>query len=216
MIRVALVDDHELVRTGFRLILEKEPDIEIVAEAASGEDALQIARKLGPDVMLLDVHLPGISGLEVTERIAGAKLGTRVIAVTVQDEPPLPRRLLEAGAVGYVTKACPADELVRAVREVAKGGRYLSGDVARSLALSNLPGQPASPFDSLSARELEVALAVARGESMQSIAERLHLSPKTVATYKYRLLEKVGADSEVALAHLAVRYGLLPRADAKR
>jgi two-component system invasion response regulator UvrY len=213
MIRVALIDDHELVRTGFRMILAKESDIEVVAEAASGEEAIQIARKVAPDVMLLDVHLPGISGLEVTERVVGAKLGVRIIAVTVQDEAPFPRRLLEAGAVGYVTKACPAEELVKAVREVAKGGRYLSADVARMLALSNLPGQSESPFDALSARELEVALALARGESMHDIAERLHLSPKTVATYKYRLLEKLGVDSEVALAHLAVRWGLLPRAD---
>jgi DNA-binding NarL/FixJ family response regulator len=195
MIRIALVDDHELVRTGFRMILSREADIDIVGEAASGEEAVQLAKKLKPDVLLMDVHLPGISGLEATERIVRAQPKVRVIVVTMQDEQPFPRRLLEAGAAGYVTKACPADELVRAVREVAHGGRYLSNDVARTLALDSL----------------EVAMLLAAAESMQDIAARLHLSAKTVATYKYRVYEKLGVDSEVALAHLAMQHGLVQR-----
>ncbi len=217
MIRIALVDDHELVRTGFRMILSREADMEIVAEAANGEDAVTLSRQFKPDVVLMDVHLPGISGLEATERIARAKHGTRVIVVTMQDEQPFPRRLLEAGASGYVTKACPADELVAAVREVAKGRRYLSSDVARAMALASLPGGAQdSPFAMLSARELEVALSLARGESMQEIAERLHLSAKTVATYKYRLFEKLGIDNEVALAHAAREHGLLDASAPRR
>jgi DNA-binding NarL/FixJ family response regulator len=217
MIRIALVDDHELVRTGFRMILSRESDMEIVAEAANGEDAVALSRKFKPDVVLMDVHLPGISGLEATERIARARQGTRVIVVTMQDEQPFPRRLLEAGASGYVTKACPADELVAAVREVARGRRYLSSDVARAMALSSLPGSAqGSPFEPLSARELEVALSLARGESMQEIAERLHLSAKTVATYKYRLFEKLAIENEVALAHLAREHGLLDASATRR
>ena len=209
MIRVLIVDDHALVRTGFRMILAREADIEIVGEAASGEDAIRLAKQHAPDVVLMDVHLPGISGLEATERITQALSRTRVIAVTVQDGQPFPKKLLAAGASGYVTKACPADELLAAVRTVARGQRYLSRDVANVIALESLNGQGASPFESLSPRELEVAIALARAESMQAIAARLHLSAKTVATHKYRLYEKVGVDSEVALAHLAVRYGLI-------
>ncbi len=210
MIRVALVDDHELVRTGFRHILAREADIEIVGEGASGEDGIALARQLQPDVMLMDLHLPGISGLEATERIVRAGGPTRVIAVTAQDEQPFPRRVLEAGASGYLTKACPASELVKAVREVAHGGRYLSADVARSLALSSMPGSSGqSPFSELSARELEVAIKLAQGDDMPQIAKLLSLSPKTVATYKYRLFDKLGVDSEVALANLAARFGLL-------
>lgn len=216
MIRMLLVDDHELVRTGFRMILGREADIAIVAEAACGEDAIRLARQLKPDVVLMDVNLPGISGLEATERITTAEPQVRVIAVTVHEEQPFPRKLLEAGASGYVTKGCPADELVNAVRCVARGGRYLSRNVANAIALGALNGNAASPFEALSPRELEVALALARAESMQAIATRLHLSAKTVATHKYRLYEKVGVDSEVALAHLAVRYGLIEVAGAIR
>jgi DNA-binding NarL/FixJ family response regulator len=212
MIRIALVDDHELVRTGFRMILSREADIDIVGEAASGEEAVQLAKKLKPDVLLMDVHMPGISGLEATERIVRAQPKVRVIVVTMQDEKPFPRRLLEAGAAGYVTKACPAVELVKAVREVAHGGRYLSTDVARALALDSLPGRDAAnPFAPLSARELEVAMLLAAGESMQDIAKRLHLSAKTVATYKYRVYEKLAVASEVALAHLAMQHGIVQR-----
>jgi DNA-binding NarL/FixJ family response regulator len=210
MIRIVLVDDHALVRSGFRMILAQEADMEIVGEAASGEEALALARTLKPDVMLMDVHLPGISGLEATERLARSDPRMRVIVVSARDEQPFPRKLLEAGAAGYVTKACPAAELVGAVREVARGGKYLSSDVARSLALSSLPGRaPGSPFELLSTRELEVAVKLARGDSMQDIATRLSLSPKTVATYKYRVFEKLGIDNDVALAHLAVQHKLL-------
>lgn len=206
MIRVLIVDDHALVRTGFRMILAREADIEIVGEAASGEDAIRLAKQHAPDVVLMDVHLPGISGLEATERITQALARTRVIAVTVQDGQPFPKKLLAAGASGYVTKACPADELLAAVRTVARGQRYLSRDVANIIALESLNGQGASPFESLSPRELEVAIALARAESMQAIAARLHLSAKTVATHKYRLYEKVGASSSVTWNINALRY----------
>ena len=206
MIRVLIVDDHALVRTGFRMILAREADIEIVGEAASGEDAIRLSKQHAPDVVLMDVHLPGISGLEATERITQALSRTRVIAVTVQDGQPFPKKLLAAGASGYVTKACPADELLAAVRTVARGQRYLSRDVANVIALESLNGQGASPFESLSPRELEVAIALARAESMQAIAARLHLSAKTVATHKYRLYEKVDATSSISLRWLTFRH----------
>ena len=213
MIRVYLVDDHELVRTGFRLILSAETDIEIVGEAASGEEAIGAIRQLKPDVVLCDLHLPGISGLEVTERIVRAALGTRVIVLSVQQDGPLPRRVLEAGANGYLGKGCPATELLRAVREAARGRRYVGGDIARELAMASIDGR-ASPFDALSPREMEVALLLTQGRRMSEIAVRLSLSAKTVATHKYRLFEKLGVNDSVSLARLAQQYGVSEPATA--
>ncbi|HEY6544537.1 MAG TPA: response regulator, partial [Dokdonella sp.] len=187
MIRVVLVDDHELVRTGFRMILAQQPDIEIVGEAADGERGLALIRANEPDVAIVDVHMPGLSGIELTDRVRRHKLATRVVILTVVHEAPFPRRLIEAGASGYLTKGCAADELLRAVRQVADGRRYLAPDIAELLALGALDGRSSSPFEHLSARELDVALMLARGQDMQDIAERLKLSAKTVATYKYRL-----------------------------
>ncbi len=209
MMRVVLIDDHELVRTGFRMILEQQPDIEVVGEASDGEHGLALLRSLKPDVALVDVHMPGVSGIEVTERARKLKLPTRIVIVTMVSEAPFPKRLLEAGASGYITKACASTELVRAVRQVADGRRYLAPVVAEVIALASLAGTLQSPFEALSARELEVALLLARGQAMQPIAERLNLSVKTVATYKYRLFEKLEIDNSVTLAHLAGIHGLL-------
>lgn len=210
MIRALLVDDHELVRTGFRMILEGEADLEVVGEAGTGEEGIDLARRLKPDVVLMDVNLPGISGIEATERLTRSGSPMRVIVVTMQDQQPFPKRLLEVGALGYVTKGCPATELIAAVRTVARGDRYISTAIARQLALEALsPSRDASPFEALSARELEVALAVAQGQQMPDIAARMALSPKTVATYKYRVYDKLGVDNEVALANLAIRHGII-------
>jgi len=215
MMRVVLIDDHELVRTGFRMILGQQPDIEIVGEASDGEHGLALLRKLAPDVALVDVHMPGVSGIEVTERARKLKLPTRIVIVTMVSEAPFPKRLLEAGASGYITKGCAASELVRAVRQVADGRRYLAPAIAEVIALAALTGAAQSPFEALSARELEVALLLARGQPMQTIAERLSLSPKTVATYKYRLFEKLEIDNSVTLAHLAGMHGLLDAPGAR-
>lgn len=209
MISVAIVDDHEMVRTGFRLILGQQADVQVVGEAGDGESGLALLRSLAPHVALVDVHMPGISGIEVTERARRLKLPTRIIIVSMVGEAPFPKRLLEAGASGYVTKGCAAAELVRAVRQVADGRRHLAPEIAEAMALSALGPTRESPFEALSSRELEVSLALARGEAMQRIAERLSLSSKTVATYKYRVFEKLGIDNAVTLAHLAHAYGLL-------
>lgn len=207
-IRVFLLDDHALVRTGFRMILGAEPDMQVVGEAASGEEGLPLIRALAPDVVLCDLHLPGVSGLQITERLVRGRDGPRVLIVSVQEEGPLPRRLLEAGASGYVGKGCDASELLRAVREVAQGRRYLGGGVAQRLALGALDGG-GSPFDQLTKRELEVALMLSQGRRMDDIAERLCLSPKTVATHKYRMMEKLDIRDMISLARLAGQYGLI-------
>ena len=209
MTTILIVDDHDLVRTGLRNILENDGGMDVVGEAASGEEAIRLARQLGPDIILMDVELPGLSGLESTERILKAQPKIRVVVLTAHSEPPLPARLLDIGASGYLTKACDSRELVNAVRAVARGERYIGAEIAQQLALSLLPGTPQSPFQELTARELEIALMLTQGMKMPSIAEVINVSPKTVATHKYNVYEKVGVSSEVELLRLALRYGLV-------
>lgn len=208
MIRVVLVDDHELVRAGFRLILSGQPDIEVIGEAANAEDGLRLIRAQKPDVALVDVHMPGMSGIELTERVHRAELPTRIVILTVVDDARFPRRLLQSGALGYITKASPADELLIAVRNVAQGRRYLDVAIARQMALATVDGET-SPLEALSSRELEVALMLARGCAVNEIAAQLHLSAKTVSTYKQRLFEKLGVQHTIALAHVLEAHGLL-------
>lgn len=207
-IRVYLVDDHALVRTGMKMILSGETDIEVVGEAETGEDALREVRQLLPDVVLCDLHLPGVSGMEVTERIVRSHRNTRVVIVSVLEDGPLPKRLLEAGAAGYIGKGCDAQELLRAVRDVAAGRRYLGTSIAQNLALSTVEGN-GSPFDNLSPRELEVALLLTQGLRQEDISRRLSLSAKTVNTHKARLFEKMGIHDNIALARMASQYGLV-------
>ena len=208
MIRIFLVDDHALVRTGFRMILAAEAGMQVVGEAANGEDALPQIRALKPDLVICDLHLPGVSGLEITKRIVQGGYGTRVIMVTVQEDGPMPRRLLDAGASGYLGKGCAASELLHAVREVSCGKRYLGSGVAQKLALDGLSGN-GSPFDTLSKRELEVAMLVCQGIRMEDIGRRLNLSAKTIATHKYNTFEKLGVHDAIALSRLASQYGLI-------
>lgn len=208
VISVVLVDDHELVRTGFRMILQQQPDVRILGEAGSAEEGLRLVRSLKPDVALVDVHMPGMSGVEMTERMIRAKLRTQIVILTVVEDARFPKRLLDAGALGYLTKGCSSDELLTAVRQVAAGRRYLAPMVAQQLALATLDGE-GSPFDALSSRELEVAMMLVRGKPLTAIAEQLSLSPKTVSTYKQRLLEKLHVDHIIGLAHLMTVHGML-------
>jgi two-component system invasion response regulator UvrY len=212
-IRVFMVDDHALVRAGMRMILAGETDIEVVGEADCGEDALPQIRKLKPDVVLCDLHLPGVSGLELTERILKGDHGTRVIVVSVLEDGPMPKRLLEIGASGYVGKGGDASELLRAVRDVARGKRYLANSIAQNLALYGIGGD-GSPFDALSPRELEVAMLLTQGLRQEDIAKRLSLSAKTVNTHKTRLFEKLRIHDSIALARLAGQYGVANPAHA--
>ena len=207
-IRVFIVDDHALVRAGMRMILSAQTDIEVVGDVESGEAALPLIRQLRPDVVLCDLHLPGLSGLEVTERIAHGTDGPRVVIVSVLEDGPMPRRLLEAGASGYVGKGGDAQELLNAIREVARGKRYLANSVAQNIALSGVSGS-ATPIDALTTRELEVALLMAQGMRQHDIAQRLSLSPKTINTHKSRLFEKLGIGDTVALVRTLKQHGLL-------
>ena len=207
-IRVFVLDDHVMVRAGMCMILGTQPEVEIVGQADSGEGALPQLRRLRPEVLVCDVHLPGISGLEVTERVVRGAYGTRVIVVSAQHDGPLPRRALEAGASAYVGKGHDVSELLRAVHDVALGKRYLASGIAQQIALAGIDGHAGSPFDALSPRELEVALLLTQGLRQEDIARRLSLSAKTINTHKARLFEKLGIRDSIALARLASLHGM--------
>ncbi|GAB4181200.1 MAG: UvrY/SirA/GacA family response regulator transcription factor [Wenzhouxiangellaceae bacterium] len=209
MIRVLIVDDHDLVRTGLRHIIDRAEDVDVVAEAGSGDEALRRHRELTPDVVLMDISMPGMSGLEVTQRMLRSDDSTRIIILTAHAQSPFPTRLLEAGAMGYLTKACAADELLSAIRSVNEGRRYIGSEIAQQLALALLPGTEQSPFEELSSREMEVTLMLTQGLNVADIAQTMSLSPKTVSTYKYRIYEKLQIKNEVELTRLAMRHGLI-------
>ncbi len=211
MIRLILCDDHRLVRAGLRRVLEDTDGMEVLAEASNGEEAMQMAREMSPDVMLMDVNMPGIGGLEATRRILQRNPKIRIIAVSMYVDEPYPSRLLSAGARGYISKDAAADEVVAAIRRVAEGGIYVAASVASNLAASLVRGNDAdqSPFDSLSQREMQVMLMVTKGLGNQEISESLSLSPKTVSTYRYRLFDKLNVANDVELTRMAMRYGVL-------
>lgn len=204
-----MVDDHDLVRMGITRMLADVSGIRVVGEAASGEDAVRLARDLTPQVVLMDVKMPGIGGLEATRKLLRVDPDIRVLAVTVCDEEPFPSRLLKAGAAGYLTKGAALEEMIKAIRLVATGQRYISPEIAQQLALKSFGGEEAeSPFDALSEREMQIAMMIVNCQKVQEISDKLFLSPKTVNSYRYRIFEKLEIDSDVELALLAVRHGL--------
>jgi two-component system invasion response regulator UvrY len=204
-----IVDGHELVRVGLRRILSDYPAIKVVAESTNGETALRLCRKVKPHVVLLDINLPGLSGFEITSRLKQSASGPEVIILTSYVQPPFPKLLLEAGAAGYLTRGCPAQELVQAVKTVASGGRHIGAEIAQKIALDMMPGADCSPFDGLSIREMEVMLSLAEGKNLTEIARMMSLSPKTVATYKYRIYDKLNTRNDVDMTRMALRYGVV-------
>jgi len=209
MIKVMLIDDHELVRTGFRYILGDVDDIEVLGEADTGESALEQIPRLKPDLVLMDINMPGMGGIEATRKIRRKYADTQVIVVTVHTDAPFPAQLHEAGAIGYLTKGCPADELIDAIRTVSNGRPFVSHEVAKRLSLAKLNGVDTdSPFDALSKREMQVLMMIIQGLRNQEIADSLCVSIKTVSTYRHRLYEKLNIGTDVELAFLAIRYGL--------
>ena len=209
MINVLVVDDHELVRTGILRILDDASGIKVVGEANSGEEALELVKKKQPDVILMDVTMPGMGGLEATRKLLSLYPTVRIIILSVHDEEPYPSRLLQAGASGYLTKGCAVEEMVDAIRSVYLGERYIGTDIAQRLALSTIAGKGGSPFDKLSQREMQVLLMVTQGQKTQEISDKLCLSPKTVSTYRYRLYDKLAVANDVELTHLAIRHGII-------
>src|SRR5690554_2582973 len=209
MIKVVLVDDHQLVRSGIRRLLDDVEDITVVGEASSGEEALNLVKQSRPEVVLMDVNMPGIGGLEATRKLLRIDENLKIIALTVHVDEPYPSRLMEAGALGYLTKGCDESEIVTAIRTVQRGERFIGADIARQMALSGLSGKNKNPFDKLSQREVQVMMMITRGHKVQEISDVLCLSPKTVSTYRYRLYEKLGVENDVELTHLALRHDMI-------
>ncbi|MFG1175236.1 UvrY/SirA/GacA family response regulator transcription factor [Erwiniaceae bacterium CAU 1747] len=208
MISVFLVDDHELVRTGIRRILEDIKGIQVVGEANCGEDAVKWCRSNRVDVVLMDMNMPGIGGLEATRKIVRYTPGAKVIMLTIHTESPLPAKVMQAGAAGYLSKGAAPQEVVNAIRSVNAGQRYIASDIAQQMALSQIEPQTESPFSCLSERELQIMLMITKGQKVTEISEQLNLSPKTVNSYRYRMFSKLNISGDVELTHLAIRHGL--------
>ncbi len=202
MTSILLVDDHDLVRAGLRSILESSEDFQVVAERASGEEALEYLQSEPalPDVVLMDINMPGIGGIETTRRIHHKFPEVKVIAVTAMQEAPFPAQLIKAGASGYVTKGSEAREMFDAINSVLDGDQYLGHAVSES---------DDNPFAKLSDREMQVMLMVTQGHGNQYISDSLFLSPKTISTYRHRVFEKLNVGNDVELTHLAIRHGVI-------
>jgi two-component system invasion response regulator UvrY len=209
LIKVLIVDDHALVRMGIRRLLEGMSDVEVVADADSGEQALILVKKHVPDVVLLDMKMPGIDGWEVTRRLKKSNPHIKVIAITAMTSDPLPTRVLQLGAKGYLTKESGADEIALAIRRVAKGETYLSAELAQKMAINSLQEAKDSPFDVLSEREMQVMLMITSGMNVQDIADRIFLSTKTVNGYRYRMFEKLAIKNDVELTYLAMKHRII-------
>ncbi|MBT4163072.1 MAG: UvrY/SirA/GacA family response regulator transcription factor, partial [Gammaproteobacteria bacterium] len=208
MIRVIVVDDHQLVRIGTRRLLEDIPGFEIIADAGSGEEAVELVIRHKPDVVLMDIQMPGIGGLEATRRCLRAHPEVKVLAVTIYEDEPYPSKLLQVGASGYLTKRADVDEMVLAIKKVVGGQRYISAEIAQHLALRPFSEDEVSPFDQLSSREMQITLMVIMGHKVQEISEKLSLSPKTVNSYRYRVFEKLDLQNDVGLTRLAIKHGI--------
>lgn len=209
MIRTILVDDHQLVRQAIKELLQQASNISVVGEAGSGEQALSLVRELRPDIVLMDILMPGMGGLEATTRIARNAQGPKVIALTSCTEPPFPSQMLKAGAAGYLTKNIAASELITAIKRVFAGKRYICNEIAQELASYAFEEQTESPFDILSNREMQIMMMVINCQRVSDISDNLHLSPKTVNSYRYRIFDKLKVHSDVELVLLAVKHGMI-------
>jgi len=209
LINVLIVDDHDIVCAGVGRLLSDVKGLNVIGEARNGETAVKIAKDKNPDVVLMDVKMPGIGGLEATRKMLRNNPDIKIIALTVYGEEPFPSKFLQAGAVGYLTKGSSIDEMVLAIRTVFGGKRYIGPEIAQQLALKKITDTEGSPLDLLSERELQVMMMITAGQKVQDISDKLCLSPKTVNSYRYRLFDKLDVASDVELTHLAIRHGIL-------
>jgi DNA-binding NarL/FixJ family response regulator len=208
-IRVILADDHAVVRAGLARLLEEQPDIRVVGEAADGDATLRLAREVPADVLLLDVRMPGPGFLETLRHVRARAPALRVLVLSVQPEDHFAVRALRAGAAGYLSKERSSEELVQAVRRVHGGQRYLTSAVAERLADRLGTDGVRPPHEDLSDREHEIFVRIAMGQAVSDIAADLSLSPKTVSTYRARVLSKLGLKTNADLARYAVEHDLL-------
>jgi DNA-binding NarL/FixJ family response regulator len=209
MIRIVIADDHTIVREGLKQLLDAAGDLQIVAEAADGHQALEHARTLEFDVLLLDMSMPGKSGIELIKQVHAAKPRLRMLVLSMHEEHQYAVRAIRAGASGYLTKESASAQLVAAIRKVAAGGAFISAEVAQHLALSAMPGAQGMPHEALSDREFQVFQLIAGGTSVSDIAERLNLSVKTVSTHKANVLHKMGLSTNADLVRYALSHRLV-------
>ncbi len=207
-INVMLVDDHAVVRMGFKMLLELDADIKVVAEAESGEQSIQRYMEFKPTVVVMDITMPGIGGLEAIERILAKDNSAKILVLSAHEDSVHPKRVLNAGAMGYLTKRSAAEEMIKAIRTVASGKKYLEASVAQQMAIQQLSGDQ-NPVDVLSPREFEVFMALAKGKTTNEIAETLFLSPRTVGTHLYNIKQKLNANNSAEIALIAMRSGLI-------
>jgi two-component system invasion response regulator UvrY len=207
MIRILLVDDHLLVRTGLEALLNAADDITVVGVAQSGEEAVNEVANLSADVVLMDINMPGIGGVEACRRILRHDPDVKIIAISVHNDGPIPQQLLSLGVMGFISKGSPVEEMILAIRKVMTGKRYLCTEVANNIALQGLPGSMESPFAKLSQREAEIVTLILQGKTIQEMAEMLMIRDKTVNTYRYRVYEKLQVKNDVELTRLAVKFG---------
>ena len=208
VIRVMLVDDHAVVRMGFKLLLEGAHDLSVVAEADSGEEAVRTFQMHKPDVLVMDISMPGIGGLEAIDRVLAKESHQKILVLSGHEDVMHARRVLKAGAIGYLTKRSAADVLIDAVKTVFRGKTYLEPQIAQELAVEQVTGNK-DPVDSLSEKEFKVFIALAAGQSVQDIAEIMSLSPRTVGTHLYNIKQKLSASNSAELAIIAMKSGLL-------
>ena len=209
MIRVMLVDDHALVRMGFRMLLANASvEVEVVAEADSGEQACAEYPRVKPDVVVMDLSMPGMGGLEAVRRILAQEPGARILALSAHEDTAHAQRVLRAGALGYLTKRAAPDALIAAVTAVAAHETYVDGPTAKALAMAQVKGDT-SPAEALSEREFSVFIQLARGHSVAQIADHLKLSPSTVGTHLYHVKQKLGASNQSELTLVALQWGLI-------
>ena len=210
MIKVLLADDHSIVRAGLRRIVEESGDMEVIAEAADGREAIRLVRKTAPDVAVIDISMPGLDGLEVVSRLRGHRPDLPILILTMHEEGQYVVRAIQAGAMGYMTKQSAPEQLLKAIRKMHAGSRYLTDEAAETLALRIAKGTgEQSPLDSLSMRELQVLRRLAMGHTNREIAGAYSISIKTVDTYRSRLLKKLNLRNNAELSRFAIQNRLI-------
>jgi two-component system, NarL family, invasion response regulator UvrY len=207
-ITILLVDDHAIVRMGFKMLIEAEEGIKVIGEAESGEIAIKLFQELKPDIIVMDITMPGIGGLEAIDRIMAKDKNTKILVLSAHEDSVHPKRALNAGAMGYLTKRSAAEELIKAIKSIHQGKRYLEPNIAQQMAITQLSGE-SNPVEILSDREFDVFIALAKGKSTNEIADTLCLSPRTVGTHLYNIKQKLNANNSAEIALIAIRCGLI-------
>lgn len=209
MIRVILADDHDLVRTGLKRLLDDVQDIEVIAEAKNGKQAIELVEQNQPEVVLLDINMPELNGIDTTRKLRQTYPNIKILIISMHSDEVFPQRLLKAGANAYLTKDTGLDEIVHAIHTVLSGKNYICNEVAQKVALVNSGNSAGSPLQQLSERELQVLGLIIAGMKVNEISDKLCLSPKTISTYRHRLFTKLNVKNDVELAKLALQHGYM-------